>query len=109
MMKSVAETKTPQKSSIEVQITRHLQNPTEPPLVTHQVFWTQIGNEVVIEMGTFDFPELRNDIEAAKKSGVPPAAMTLHVSHRFGISLEQFRAFVHDAAKLLPKDLKESL
>jgi hypothetical protein len=103
MMKSVAETKTPQEPSTEVKFTRHLQNPTEPPLVAHQVFWTQIGDQVVIEMGAFDFPELRSDIEAAKKSGVPPSPLVLHISHRFGMSLDRFRAFVNEAANLLPK------
>jgi len=93
---------------VTLNVRRNLANP-EPPTALHQARYSRVGSDILLEVGYFDLPELRDAMERARniESAGNSADVTLHVTHRFSMSPQGVRALAHTVQRML-QDLQAS-
>jgi hypothetical protein len=79
---------------------------SEPIQAAHRFLYTRVGAEIVLDVGYFDLPDLKEKVDAAK--GVPGAVVesTFFVTHRFSLSPEA-AAQLAETVNMLVKNLKD--
>ncbi len=71
-----------------IKIRRVLVDSQAPPKAAHKFLFTRVGVDLVLEVGYYDFPELRDAIKASEseaRSAEPPI-VTVNVTDRFVLS-----------------------
>ena len=88
----------PAQTSTALSVRREVVDPGKPPTLAHHMVWTRLGDEMILEFGFFDFPEVVKTLEQAN-SGVASkeGELVLHVTHRIGIALPRFVAVMQEA------------
>jgi len=71
-----------------IKLKRVLVNPQIPPKPAHKFLFTRVGVDLVLEVGYFDLPELREAVEAGKSKAenAEPDEVQLHITDRFVLS-----------------------
>jgi hypothetical protein len=71
-----------------IRLKRVLADPSAPPKAAHKFMFTRVGVDIVLEVGYFDLPALREAVERGKEApkDAEPEEVTLHITDRFVLS-----------------------
>ena len=86
---------------------RILVNPSEPPKALNRIFWTRVGQEIVIEAGHFDIVDLRTAVRTPRESGDSPVELDFYITDRFVLTPNAVKD-IYDVWQELVADLVDN-